>query len=247
MSDGNNKGKSSSGELSVTGKGVTAKGDAYEDLRPVVKGLVGITAPILYTMADALALSRGWATSRLQGVADRYGVKLLEMPENQRQLPPPEISASVISRAIYAENDSALHELFAELLISASDSSRAGQAHVAFAAMISELEPLDAEILTFFKGSSPNNTLFRMEIIRKLGVDQDDDSFKVACGNLQRLGLVKFVNKETSYRGRMSSGLDVDNTSEIIEYVQNLIPSDDYLELTPLGNRFFKACVASTG
>jgi len=246
------------GELTIKSDGVSIKGSAYEDLRPIVQGAVGIAAPFLEMIALLTGLSVGWVNQKLYNIGQRYEQKLNGIPIECRQLPALEIAASAIKGASVAANVTELQEMYSELLASASDTRRSDAAHPSFGSLISELEPLDARILAMFHNIKPRKELYLLEVMRAVGLSPNDPRIAVAVSNLSRQGLVeKSVKHIRSLHRRARGGMH--NVSIRVSEIQSEIDTmrgqfEKYLDeqtssnawpicLTAFGSRFIAACV----
>lgn len=244
------------GEITVGADKVSISGSAYEDLRPLVQGVVGVAAPLICVVANLSSLSADWANHKIDEIGQRYEEKLSKIPQEQRRLPPLEISASVVRNAAVSSDAPELQELFAELLVSASDTNRVNSAHPSFGTIIFELEPLDAKILALFRSIGRRSNLYPREIEREGGIGQRDKRLMVAISNLARLGLVA---KETPDYARqlreiggshLSSGPEAE-ISALTEMISGMTKSSSEevtsIYLTPFGERFVSACVQCSG
>ncbi len=239
------------GELSIGPGGVSAKNSAYEDLRPLVRGAVGVGAPLLEFVGAVVGIPAEYLARKLNAIRERYESNLAKIPEPDRQLPRIEITSSVIRNAAVASDDPELQALFAELLTSASDAKRAQHPHPAFGTIIAELEPLDAKVLSMFPSLERRTGLYPSDIQTELGFWHHDKVLRVAISNLCRLELIWKRQQSgfdaATFLGSLSGRDPTYGVIALVEAFEQLAKAaeEDFhsVYLTPLGERFVAACV----
>lgn len=238
---------SGDGELTIGAEGVSIRGAAYEDLRPLVKSGVAFASPFLKVMAQLAGLSTQWVSAKLDDIGRSYEERLKQVPAENRRLPPLEISASVVREAAIASGAEELRDLYSALLTSASDSRKADSAHVAFASVIREMEPLDARILSLFTILGVRSRLNLWEIERSLGIRRNEEPVRVALSNLIRHELIERVPDDIHFSGGGAPWRETspqDQMSELESALRRAMDRDDWpIVLTPFGRRFVAACV----
>ena len=124
------------------------------------------------------------------------------------------------------EEDETLQNLWAVLLVNASNADFKEEIRVAYIDIIKVLSPLDVRIMEFMWPQKlfplPTTTNERFQICKALGADWDD--IEVGLDNLRRLQLIA-----SPHRADMMP-----------------VVGEGDLRFTPLGYAFLRACVAST-
>lgn len=67
-------------ELRVGSDGVSLKGTAYDDFRPIIKGAVGVASPFFELLANLAGRSVGWVNRKLASIGSQYEDKLIRVP-----------------------------------------------------------------------------------------------------------------------------------------------------------------------
>ena len=225
--------------------------------RPLIKNVVGVANPFFELLAILTGLSVGWVNYKLEGIGQRYEEKLASVPMKNRQVPPLEVAGSVVRGASIASDAPELQDLFAELLVSASDVRRVKSTHPSFGSLISELEPLDAKILAMFVEIDPRPDLHALEVQRAFELSLSDSTIKESVSNLTRQELVERSPSAIDFdlsRLHFRTYGDPDPQSEIEKLKEQLVEifsksiKDPWpLRLTPFGSRFVSVCIPHKG
>jgi hypothetical protein len=143
--------------------------EVYRDaLKPAVRE-VGTTLGRAVRMALAPVRAAAWSWEHAEEwcegkVADFFAAR--GTAAEDIVVPPAQVTAGVI-RGIQAagpEPDSTLRDLFAGLLATAMDRERTGQAHPAFAEMLSQLSTDEARILVHLARTAPTSVVMSLNV-----------------------------------------------------------------------------------
>ncbi len=94
--------------------------------------------------------------ARMLGVSREYfedtfpqemGAKIADIPDENFVTPPASVAVPALQGLSYTFEEPSLKEMYLNLLATASDDRRAGQAHPAFAEIIKQLDPSEAKLL----------------------------------------------------------------------------------------------------
>lgn len=248
------------GEFSVGPGGVSFRGQAYQDLRPLVKNTGEMANKIMRFGKGVLSIL-DLASYGIEQVQLQYAAKLEQIPEDRRQLPSFRVVGAVVRNAGYSADDPELQEMFSELLAAASDSERAGIVHASYAHIIDNMSPADAVVLIrvhrgdWSNGVSVHQMKRDPELPGRRGVS-------VSIGNLLRLGLIRWIqpgrrmdaaDRQVLEHGTAAVGLGEDytrKTTNQINALRRIIyrlldPADDhqFVSLTDMGQDFCAVCL----
>lgn len=189
------------GELSlnVSELEFSARGRAYEDLRPIIKTGAATIANVLQVLENAVGIPCDFANYHLKRFRIRYQEGVEAIPEEFRELPPFRLGCTVMREVLYAAEEPALQELFASLLITGSDTRTNKTAHPGFASTINQLTWHDAEMLIYLK-----NAKWQHDLDTILSCNDGERVITpIVLTNLHRLGLL-----EWQYHGAASMSPD---------------------------------------
>jgi predicted transcriptional regulator len=172
-------------EISVTGEGVVLKGEIVNDLRPVVRRGVKTADSVLRLIDNVVATPLDYLSNNIEKFRAKFQERFEEIPLERRVEPSMRIGTSVVKNVAYSADEPDIQELFANLLASASDASKADLVHPGFATVISELLPFEANLLMEL------SKMPRQVDLARIKVDFDDkEAVNRAISNLVRLGLL---------------------------------------------------------
>ena len=175
-------------EISVTTEGVSIKGDVVDDLRPPIRRVARIADSVGRLLEVSIRLPADYLSHNLERVYVKYQERLQEIPLERRQEAPMRLGYAVVKHASESADEPDLQEMFANLLASASDSSKAAKAHPAFATVIGEMRALDAKVLIAIDERSDYRRGLEIESLRFDNVESGE--VHVAVSNLVRLHLI---------------------------------------------------------
>lgn len=223
--------------LEVTVKGISAKGAAYEDLRPAVKTTVEIVDTALKLVSSVIGLPTDYFRLKLESFRRRLRERLEAIPDEKRTNPPLRIGHSVAKEVPYMAEDSDIQEMFADLLATSCNTETQRMAHPGFANVITQLVSLDAKLLRSIASTNRrfvgivkpvNLAVLRVAFGGNPSVVND---FNASIDNLLRLGLIeKSFNDHESKLGKSIGRVWQD-------------ASDASVSVTTFGGRFVLACL----
>jgi hypothetical protein len=221
----------------------------YKDmLQPAAKQVGGVlesttkVARLLFAPIEVLAPYSDRFQLFLKKIAE-------QVPEERRIEAHPQISGPVLEGLRYVSEDSIIADLFVNLLSRAIDQERVGEAHPAFANIISQLS-LDEALIIFFLQKKryiyrqyaalnsekrvflPPKLLENEFPINELTYPENFELYMSHLHSLNIAGLWQEGNQETIYEGEPSIQTGVNITS--------------YSNLTSFGKMFAQACVPET-
>jgi hypothetical protein len=241
--------KSDSG-LEVSTKGVSVKGDAYEDVRPIVQATAKLAETILSVANNVVGLPADYLNHHLETFRKRFQEKVAAIPDERRTAPPLRIGCSVLKEVAAAAEEPEIQQMFADLLGTSCDTDTQSQAHPGFASVISQLTPFDARFLRRVSDAEAARTV----------VHPDDDT---VLNNLLRLGLLEWATKTMDPLDRMTlrntsssrraftsgDGMPAVSANEFGRFKDELatllekLGQKRTIRLTPFGKQFIKACL----
>jgi hypothetical protein len=203
-----------------------------EAARNTVKASRFLLAPI-----DYLAAQHERWLNFLRRVNDK-------VPEENFVAAHPQLVGPVFEGLKYLEEESLLAELFLNLLARAIDKERANEAHPAFATIISQLSPDEAQIIFYLNGREwllkqyssfssagklfgPRQVLVNEFPLKKLLFPQNYFIYLDHLHSLNLAGVWQHGNQEATYEDGVQSGVNIVS----------------YARLTPFGQLFAKACL----
>lgn len=255
-------------EITVTTNGVTLKGDIVDDVRPPIQRALKTTDSILRLFDNIVGLPADYLSTQLESFREKYKEKSGQIISENFQEPSFRVGCSVLRHVAYSSDEPELQEIFAKLLATASDKSRAHLVHPSFASVINDITPDEARILCTIGESRRSFNLFTADIehIARLA-NISNDVFIVSISNLLRLGLIE---KEVKQRpipkeklNRVGMGAQFYNPRDlerffdkIEEAVKNLQQEngelkaiiqeqrlDTGLRISNYGQQFLEACI----
>ena len=203
-----------------------------EAARNAVKASRFLLAPIDYLAAHH---------ERWLGFLKRVSEKV---PEENLIPAHPQLAGPVFNGLRYLQEESLLAELFLNLLARAIDRERASEAHPAFATIISQLSPDEAQIIFYLNKQerllkqysnydSAKNLFGRPETLQndfpleKLLFPQNYFMYADHLHSLNLSGIWQSGNQEATFKNNVQSGVNITS----------------YARLTPFGHLFATACL----
>lgn len=220
--------------------------DLYKDLAQPAAQQVGEflgnavkVARFAVAPIDYLAAQHG----RWQRYLERLAQKV---PEDKRIEAHPQLAGPVFEGLRYVEESGIIAEMFLNLLARAIDRERVGEAHPAFAALVSQLSPDEAIMLFHLKHR-------RFRIHYRLMIDSDTKLFLPG-----QMMSTEFPLEELGYTGNLRMYLDHLDSLNLVTLFpernqdpifegeprcQTGVDNHSFIQLTPFGELFAKACV----
>lgn len=246
----------------------------YEDVaqpaaREVGKALQTVTKTIHIALAPVSAFV--WGYEKIKDfICEKVAEKLKNVPPEDIVTPAPNVAGPLLEALKYTGYESALSELYANLLAASMDKSMKNGAHPAFVEIIKQLTPDEAKLIRLF---SDLNLPFPLLTIRwehknpstersggidvcsnfsvfadKIGLEYLDQ-MPVYIGNLSRLQLIE-VPELFQYT---SPGVyqDLENAPQVIKLKDQIELNPDLkcvlqrkgVKITDLGKQFIRICV----
>ena len=195
------------------------------EMRAAARSMAARTA-----VKERVKLLLYWPFARMIGVSQQYfedtfpeemGAKVAGIPDENLVTPPASVAVPALQGLSYTFEEPHLKELYLNLLATASDDRRAGQAHPAFAEIIKQLTPSETAVLNAVLGTEATTVArvkhqlsdppgsYRLLMTHLLplvegatGEPMEEPQAPVWVDNWQRLGLVNVTYTEL----RMDAG-----------------------------------------
>lgn len=264
-SSGNNRVAESIDAVTGLVKAIPIYEDAFQPAaRELGKGFTLIAKSVNVVLAPLGVMV--WGYERIQA---QFLPKLLDKLKNTKPediIPPkPNIAVPAIEALRYTANDESLSDLFAGLLASAMDKSKAETAHPAFVEIIKQLTSDEAKIVSIFLPLRPI-PLVDIQIVKKdvVGFSPYYSNYSLIhedvnleypellpsyINNLCRLGLSRVPDDGSKYTDEKIY-LPIENS----EFIRNLMNKPiagggsfsiirKVFMITELGKQFYQACL----
>lgn len=178
----------SDNEISITKDGFVAKGEIADAIVPPIAIMAKTAVSILKVFDNIVGIPADYANHHLSSFRETFAKGYEKIPKAQRLEPTIRIGCNVIKNLAYSVEEPEIQKLFANLLLSASDTEYAQHVHPSYASVINEMDSLDAKVLDaeFGKGTNPIN-------FDKVETDK-------AYANLIRLGLITWRDRPYTER-----------------------------------------------
>jgi hypothetical protein len=168
-------------------KGKLRADNVWDDILPAVKPGVSTLGNLLGVAANATGLTAEFFNDVINNLRKLYREGVFNIPEEHRRRPPFRITSAVLIETVNCVEESGLHKLFANLLVTASDSRTVDNAHPGFASTISQLTPFDAKVIVALLAHRGLN-----HAVATQAWPNDHASFDLSCENLCRLGIAEW-------------------------------------------------------
>jgi len=243
----------------------------YEDaVQPAAKETGKALQTVGKAVNAALLPIRGlvWGIEQIESfVHTKVAKKLEKIPVENIQTPDPAVAGPALESLRYTGHKESLSELYANLLASSMDSVTAKNAHPGFVEIIRNLSADEAKILKllYAKRFEPiidirrtdknNNSGINLhDFVCTIGSDAGCEHIDLVASylvNLERLGLIlmekgRFLTADDAY-ARIMEDPSIKEIIEIINASPNFTAEivKYFAKLTPLGQQFGQACIAS--
>lgn len=208
-------------KIGFTTKGIELTG-ASADLFLKPLGTVSRTAnDILRVVENIVGIPADFIANNLETFRDTYNKGYQKIPKERRVKPKLRLGCNVFKNVCYAAEETDIQILFANLLLSGSDSKYRENIHPSYASVISEMTGDDAKVLiTKFSDNS--------------SIDVHDVNISKSFSCLIRLGLIMWKDRDYSeyqlmaFAGQNTHAL-VENIDDTPYILNDLI--NDYVEL----------------
>lgn len=171
-------------EISVTTDGIVLKGDIVDSVSAPISTVCKTADTILKVVDNVVGLPADFLNHHLRTFREAYTEGYVKIPLEQRIEPTLKLGCSVLKNVAYSAEEPELQKLFAQLLLSASDTNYAEDVHPGFATVINEMTPYEAEVLNIHFGNS------------KQIPNADFSQLQKAYSNLVRLGLIAYRQRD---------------------------------------------------
>ncbi|MUK61500.1 DUF4393 domain-containing protein [Aliivibrio fischeri] len=176
---------SNNDEISIGSEGIRLKGEIVEDLRKPMRRAASTADSILRLFDNVIGLPVDAISSFLEPFREQYKEGYKKIPHNRRIEPSFRIGCSILKNVAYSAEEPEIQRLFAQLLISSSDSDLADKVHPGYASVINELTTLDAKVLKGFISKNENTYAI------------DEAAYvQRSLSNLLRLGLLTWKQRD---------------------------------------------------
>lgn len=255
------------------GKAIETVPDLFNDtLRPTAQESGKLLALIPRTVNAALVPLRKWIANREYNLAETEKLlaeKLKNVYADKIVTPEPYVAVPAIQAISYSMDSKELRELYANLLAKSMNSETKTFVHPSFVEIIKQMSPIDASVFSIIM---KRNTRPLIDIVIKMssnGKSGEDtycrniswifdiprEQLSISFNNLERLKLISIVNNHyvntdcysvitnnPNYIALKSATLELyRNKYPNIE--MSLIEKAKLLEITDLGELFYKICV----
>lgn len=207
-------------------------GVAVENIASVARSLTSLLMPV------------PWLISGASSVARTIVERLVRVPAGRRRLPDAKLLAAGASRHVMAETP--VRELYLGLLATAVDEDSCAEIHPSFPALIREMTPVDAHLLTLF--GEPETTAPGGPP-RSVALEIKGDHLAVAVDNLARMNLIRVERIKSGEAigwlpGQTAPTATAVDGSIVVYRDPRLALEDLHLSLTlsDLGRRFVAVC-----
>ncbi|EOX1847297.1 Abi-alpha family protein [Vibrio cholerae] len=173
-------------EISITTEGITLKGDIVDAVFAPISTVCKTADAILKVVDNVVGLPADYLNHHLQTFRKVYAQGYERIPHKRRIEPALRLGCNILKNVSFSADEPELQKLFAQLLISASDTEYASDVHPSYASVISEMTPLEAMVLDISFGDCPQPfKIFKI----------DKEQREKAYSNLIRLGLITYKDR----------------------------------------------------
>jgi hypothetical protein len=186
--------------IEATASGFIAKGQAYEDLRPVVRTAVELADNLLKVINNVVGLPADYINTHLDSFRKRLRNQIGSIPDGKLTSPPLRIGCAVVKEVAYAAEEPDIQKMFADLLATSCNIDTQQLAHPGFANVITQMIPLDAKVLRYISsqrlrgvGIEKPVNLHGLKMVFGVGPGNAKE-FSTSVDNLARLGLIEKID-----------------------------------------------------
>lgn len=237
----------------------------YDDaLAPAVRRLSPDVELMSRTVHLALAPLRAlvWGAERVEElIRVRVAEKLGHVPPEKIVEPPLNVVGPAFDSLRYAGHDDTLRELYASLIASAMNADTQASVHPAFAEMIRQMTPLDAQLLRYLRTDSlpllevrssarggERTVLIDFTTFGAIGEGSRHPAARITMDNLRRLGLAmtppgKQYADEAAYSALWNHAEVVEEREHVRADGGTPMMGRSLLRMTSLGHDFCEACI----
>lgn len=174
-------------EFTINKDGVSLKGDIVDEIKKPLAPLMDTTENIFRLAENIVGLPVDFINHHLYHFRKKYKEGYNEIPDERKTNPSFRIGCNVIKNAALSKDEPEMQELFAKLLVSASDTELNDKIHPAYASVLNELTSIDAKLLNFYATNDTANIN-----------DIDHIYLMKSESNLMRLGLIEYYERAHS-------------------------------------------------
>ncbi len=173
-------------EISLTKDGIVLKGDIVDAVTAPVETIARTADNILRVVENVVGVPADILNYHLVAFRSTYSEGYKKIPEKRRIEPTLKLGCNVLRNVSYAAEEPELQNLFAQLLLSASDSEYVERVHPSYASVINDMSVVDANVLVdVFGGEVEKRPQYPEKLVYK------------SLSNLTRLGLIEWREKNT--------------------------------------------------
>ncbi|GIU21060.1 Abi-alpha family protein [Shewanella sp. MBTL60-007] len=173
-------------EISITTDGVVFKGDIVDAITAPIATVSRTADSFLRVVEHLVGLQADFFERRLVTFRTTYTEGYKNIPTKQRIEPTLKLGCNVLRNVSYAAEEQEIQKLFAQLLLSASDTDYADFVHPSYASVINDMSATDAHVLSCVFGSKVEEK-----------PEASEANILKSLSNLTRLGLIELQDKNT--------------------------------------------------
>jgi len=171
-------------EISITTDGLVLKGDIVAAVSAPISTMCKTADTILKVVDNLVGLPADFLNFHLKTFRDTYAEGYEKIPLKQRIEPTLRLGCNILKNVAYSAEEPEIQKLFAQLLLSASDTQYESDVHPSYASVISEMTALDAKVLYTEFGD-----FCKQEML-------DSSTKEKAYSSLIRLGLITWQDRD---------------------------------------------------
>ncbi|MGR5365239.1 Abi-alpha family protein [Photobacterium damselae] len=173
-------------EMSITKDGVVLKGDIVDVVSSPVETVARTADNILRLVENIVGIPTDILNHHLGSFRSSYAEGYKNIPKKRRIEPTLKLGCNVLKYVAFAVEEPEVQKLFAQLLVSASDSEYVEHIHPSYASVINDMSVVDANVLIdIFGGAREKKPKYSEKLVQK------------SLSNLTRLGLIEWREKNT--------------------------------------------------